>query len=131
MALAQGGINPWLTAVLFVGGLIGVRAIAVGVGVTGSAGDLWSALGGIVAAIVATALVSRRVLLLTDRGVVVLEYGRFGGVKPTRVLARLPLGTGIGSLSGLWARIELGGERLWVHKKWQGAAAAFTGVGAE
>ncbi|MCT9078511.1 hypothetical protein [Streptomyces fulvoviolaceus] len=63
---------------------------------------------------------------MTDRSVVVLEYGRFGAVKPTRVLARPPLGTEIGPLSGTWARIELAGERLWVHKKWHGDAAAFT-----
>ncbi|MFC8512397.1 hypothetical protein [Streptomyces sp. NPDC057257] len=64
-------------------------------------------------------------VLVTDRAVVVLEYGRFGGVKPTRVLARLPQGTPIGPMSGTWARIELAGERLWVHKKWHEDAAAF------
>ncbi|AZP17493.1 hypothetical protein EJC51_16010 [Streptomyces aquilus] len=44
------------------------------------------------------------------------------------VIARLPQGTRIGPMSGTWAQIELAGERLWVHKKWQGDAAAFTPV---
>ncbi|MFJ3302383.1 hypothetical protein ACIPSA_04545 [Streptomyces sp. NPDC086549] len=123
--LAQGGINPWAQVVFFLPGLIGTRILAdaAGAGVAGAA--LFGALGGVLGAAVAAPLISRRVVLVTDRGVVVLEYRRFGGVKPTRVIARLPQDTVIGPLSGTWAKIELAGERLWVHKKWHGAAAVF------
>ncbi|MFG2935182.1 hypothetical protein [Streptomyces sp. NPDC048282] len=60
----------------------------------------------------------------TDRGWDVLEYGRFGGVKPTKVIRRLPQSAGIWTLSGTWAQTELAGERLWVHKKWHWDASA-------
>lgn len=125
--LAQGGINPWAQVGFFLAGLIGVRVVVVAAGAESGLGALGGALGGLVGAAVAMALTTRRVVLVTDRGVVVLEYGRFGGVKPTKVIARLPRGTGIGALSGTWAQTELAGERLWVHKKWHGDAAAFAG----
>ncbi|MGI5413874.1 hypothetical protein ACQEV9_44620 [Streptomyces chartreusis] len=123
--LAQGGINPWLQVVFFVVGLIGVRIAFNAVGADGVLGIFYGVLGGAAGALVAGALTSRRVVLVTDRSVVVLAYGRFGGVKPSRLAARLPRDTRIGPLSGTWAPIELGGERLWVHKKWHGDAAAF------
>jgi hypothetical protein len=127
---AQGGISPWLQTVFFLAGAIGARFAFAAVGAAGAFDGLWIVLGAVVGALLANAFISRRVVLVTDRAVVVLEYGRFAvTVKPTRVLARLPLGTGIGPLSGIWARIELGGERLWVHKKWHRNAAAFTSAG--
>ncbi|MET7484711.1 hypothetical protein [Streptomyces sp. NPDC005538] len=125
--LAQGGINPWAQVGFFLVGLIGVRVVAVAAGASSGGGALLGALGGLVGMTVAMALTTRRVVLATDRGLVVLEYGRFGGVKPSGVVARLPKGTGIGTLSGTWARTELAGERLWVHKKWHGDAVAFAG----
>jgi hypothetical protein len=126
VVIAQGGINPWLQVVFFMVGVIGVRVVASVVGAAGG-GVLWGALGGLAGAVLASAFISRRVVLGTDRSVVVLEYGRFGAVKPTRLLARLPEGTAIGPLAGTWARIELAGERLWVHKKWHGDAARVAG----
>ncbi|MEU6380314.1 hypothetical protein [Streptomyces sp. NPDC046909] len=117
VVFAQGGINPWFQVVFFLVALIGLRIVTGGL--------LGGALGGLAGALLVNAFITRRLVLVTDRAVVVLEYGQFGGVKPKRVLARLPMGTGIGPLSGTWAQIELGGERLWVHKKWHEAAGAF------
>jgi hypothetical protein len=124
VVLAQGGINPWLQGALFLSGLIGARFVVAAWDGPGVFDLLWSVLGGVGGAVLANAFISRRVVLLTDRGVLVLEYGRFSGVKPTRLLARLPLDTPIGPLSGLWARTELAGERLWVHRRWHGNATA-------
>lgn len=126
MVLAQGGINPWLQSVFFLSGLIGARFAVVSWSGAGGFDLLWSVLGAMGGAFLANAFISRRVVLLTDRGVVVLEYGRFSGVRPTRLLARLPSGTALGPLSGLWARTELAGERLWIHRRWHGSVAAPT-----
>lgn len=125
--LAQGGINPWAQGGFPLVGLIGVRAVAIAAGASSVVGALGGVLGALAGAVIAAALTTRRVLIATDRGVVVLEYGRFGGAKPTKVVARLPQGTAIGSLSGTWAQTELAGERLWVHKKWHGDAAVPVG----
>ncbi len=125
--LAQGGINPWAQVGFPLVGLIGVRAVAVAAGASSGVGALGGVLGALVGAVIAAALTTRRVVLATDRGLVVLEYGRFGGVKPTKVIARLPQGTAIGTLSGTWAQTELAGERLWVHKKWHGDTAVPAG----
>jgi hypothetical protein len=125
--LAQGGVTPWAQVGFPLVGLIGVRTVAVAAGATGGVGALGGVLGALIGAVVAAAVTTRRVVLATDRGVVVLEYGRFGGVRPTKVIARLPLGTEIRALSGTWAQTELGGERLWVRTKWHGEAVAFAG----
>lgn len=121
VVLAQGGLNPWWQNVFFLSGLVGARFAITSWGGSGLFDLLRSLLGALAGAFLATLFISRRVVLMTDRGVVVLEYGRFGGVQPTRVRARLPLGTGLGRLSGLWARTELAGERLWVHRRWHHA----------
>ncbi|MFJ9243070.1 polymorphic toxin-type HINT domain-containing protein [Streptomyces sp. NPDC101776] len=125
--LAQGGINPWAQVGFPPVGLIGVRAVAVAAGASGGVGALGGVLGALAGAMIAAVLTTRRVVLATDRGLVVLEYGRFGGVQPSKVIARLPKETAIGALSGTWAQTELAGERLWVHKKWQGDTAVPVG----
>lgn len=127
VVLAQGGINPRLRIVFFMVAAVGVRVLLTAMGeAEGAAGLLGGFLGGLAGAFLANGFTTRRGVLVTDRNVVVLEYGRFAGVRPIRVIARLPQGTRIGPMSGTWAPIELAGERLWVHKKWQGVAAAFT-----
>ena len=125
VVLAQGGISPWWQAVFFVAAVVAIRLAVGSAELAELSGVPWGIATGLIGAVASSAFFSRRVVLLTDRAVVVLEYGRFGPVKPRRVLARLPLGTGIGPLSGLWARTEVAGERLWVHRRWHGDAAAF------
>src|SRR4051812_20038234 len=123
--LAQGGIKPSASVWIVLTGLLGTRTLASAAGAGNWQAALWGWLGAMAVAAVTTCLTTRRVVLVTDRNVVLLEYGRLGGVKPRRVIARLPQGTRIGPLSGTWAQIELAGERLWVHRKWHGDAAAF------
>lgn len=60
-----------------------------------------------------TSLYPRRVVLATDRGVVVLAGGRYR-FGPKRVLDRFDLETRIGPLRGLWLEARLGERRLYV-----------------
>ncbi|MFF5492580.1 hypothetical protein [Streptomyces aquilus] len=124
--VAQGGINPRFQIAFLMAAFIGVQILSDAMGLAGNAGILMGALGGVAGGLLANGFITRRAVSVTDQDVVVLAYGRFGGARPTRVAARLPQGTRIGPMSGTWAQIELAGERLWVHKKWQGDAAAFT-----
>jgi hypothetical protein len=60
-----------------------------------------------------TSAYKRRVILATDRALVVLNCGRYR-FTPRGVSARLDLETRIGPLMGLFQRIELDGRRLYV-----------------
>jgi hypothetical protein len=64
-------------------------------------------------ALVYTGSYKRRILLATDRSLVVLAGGRFR-FTPRSVLSRLDLETRIGPLQGLFLRTEVDGRRLYV-----------------
>ncbi len=68
-------------------------------------------------------MVKRRVVAVTDQNVVVLG-ATFNGTKPTQVLHRLPRATPIGPTKGIWSRIQLGGDTMWVHAKFRKEIAA-------
>jgi hypothetical protein len=127
-ALAQGGVHPRFQIVFILAGGAGLRYAVGADGKGGWAEMLWSAVGAVTAGLLTHALTKRRAVLVTDRSVVVLECSRFRGGKPTRVRARLPSDTKIGTPSGTWTLIEPAGERLWVHEKWHGNPAAFVPV---
>lgn len=57
------------------------------------------------------------VFAVTDRRILVFRAGFFAPSKVTDVTATLPRETKFGPVSGLWSRIELGGTRYWVHKR--------------
>lgn len=61
--------------------------------------------------------VKRRVIAVTDRAIVVIRSGSWSGTSAQEVLARLPRNTPLGPVSGLWAKVVLNGERMWVHKR--------------
>ncbi|MDQ1375822.1 MAG: hypothetical protein QOJ09_3160 [Actinomycetota bacterium] len=61
--------------------------------------------------------VKRRIIVVTDRAIVVLAAGAWTGTNPKSLVTRLPRQTRLGPLSGLWGRIELGGQKMWVHKR--------------
>jgi len=60
-----------------------------------------------------TSAYKRRVILATDRALVIVNCGRYR-FTPCSVLARLDLETRIGPLKGLFQRIELDGRRMYV-----------------
>jgi hypothetical protein len=72
-------------------------------------------------------LVKRRIVAVTDRGIVVFE-ANFNGTNPTKVLTRLPRGTRIGDVSGIWAKVSLANEKLYVHKRFHSDVRAADGV---
>jgi hypothetical protein len=97
------GINRWI-------GLAIAAAVAFGFTV---AVKLNPILGAIVLMLVFTRLYARRLIVATDRGVVVLAGGlwRF---TPTKLLDRLNLETRIGPLHGIWMETQLNGRRLFI-----------------
>jgi hypothetical protein len=71
--------------------------------------------------------VKRRIVAVTTHGVLVLG-ATFNGTKPTGVINRLPRGTRIGPAKGVWAPISLGGEKNWVHRRFQKDVEAADGA---
>jgi hypothetical protein len=57
------------------------------------------------------------IVVVTDRAVVVLRAGKLRPSVPKAPLQRLPRSTRLGPVSGLWGKVQLGGERYWVHKR--------------
>ncbi|MEY2475979.1 MAG: hypothetical protein QOG87_1294 [Actinomycetota bacterium] len=68
--------------------------------------------------------VKRRIVVVTDRGIVLLRAGAWTGTSPKEFVGRLPRQTRIGPLSGLWGKTELGGTKMWVHKRFHKDVAA-------
>jgi hypothetical protein len=66
--------------------------------------------------------VKRQIIVATDRSVLVLKAG-FSGTSPKEVLQRLPRTTHIGPVKGLWAKVELGGQKLYIHKRFHSDVA--------
>jgi hypothetical protein len=56
-----------------------------------------------------------KIVVVTDRGIVVLKAGKLVPSKPKAVEARGPQVT-LGPVKGLWAKIHLG-EKMYVHKR--------------
>jgi hypothetical protein len=67
-----------------------------------------------------------RIIAVTDRAVLVFD-ANFGS-KPKRLLARLPRGTRIGPVTGVWAKTQLNGEKLYVHRRFHKDVEAADGV---
>ena len=95
--IAQGGMTPWVANL-----------------------PLFGALG----ALVLQSWVSRRIIAVTNREVMVIEAGKFAATSPKRVMARLPRQTTIGPVRGVWAKVRLGDEVMWVHRRFHGDVAA-------
>lgn len=68
-----------------------------------------------------------RVVVVTDRRILICRSGRFRMTPVKEVLRELPRATRIGPASGLWWRSESLGERLYVHKRFHKDVAAADG----
>jgi hypothetical protein len=73
-----------------------------------------------------------RVVVVTDRRILVCRSGRFRTTPVKEVVAELPRSTRIGPASGLWYKCETLGDRLYIHKRFHkdvaAADAAVSGV---
>jgi hypothetical protein len=58
-----------------------------------------------------------RVVVATDRRIVVFQTGRWGMTRIEGVTAQSRRHTRIGPAKGLWYRVDCLGERLYVHKR--------------
>jgi hypothetical protein len=84
-------------------------ALAVGLGISYFIGLL----GIVFMWLVFTRLYSRRVILATDRNLVILGCGRWR-FTPKVLLDRLDIETRIGPLKGLWMQSRLPGRRIYI-----------------
>ena len=114
---AQGGRNPLLIGIPAIVAVI-VAAIA-GTSAGGLSGGLLATiLGGVVVLVLASLFITRRIVVVTKWGVVVLA-ANWSGAKPTGVLVRLPRQTLIAAPQGNRRPIVLGGEKLWVNRRFR------------
>jgi hypothetical protein len=60
---------------------------------------------------------SYRVVVVTDRRILVCRSGRFRATPVKEIVGEFPRATRIGPASGLWYRCETFRERLYVHKR--------------
>ncbi|RPF30086.1 hypothetical protein EDD96_6645 [Streptomyces sp. Ag109_G2-6] len=66
-----------------------------------------------------------RCVAVTQSAIYVLESSKLsGGAKPRSLVATLPRHTQLGPVSGRWGRLNLLGERHWVHKRFHEEVAA-------
>jgi hypothetical protein len=61
---------------------------------------------------------SYRVVVVTDRRILVCQSGRFRSTTVNEVAEELPRETRIGPATGLWYRCDTLGERLYIHKRY-------------
>ena len=109
MIKALAGMNRWLA--------LGLAAIiGLGVSLLLSSFGFGPIVGVLVLFVVFTRLYARRLILVTDRAVVLLAGSRFT-FKPTAVLDRLPVDTPLGPLQGLWPQLQLGTHKLYVSAR--------------
>lgn len=99
---------------------VGVLVIAVGRPLLGELFDnvLLGGLLGLLLGAAAAMLGTYRVIVWTDRRTLLLHRSRWSSTGGLRVRVVLPKGVDLGALSGTYARVELGGEKLWVHKNY-------------
>ncbi|MFF3562142.1 hypothetical protein ACFYXS_19090 [Streptomyces sp. NPDC002574] len=69
--------------------------------------------------------ITYRCVAVTRDAVYVLESSKLsGGARPQSLVATLPRRTRLGPVSGRWGRMDLLGERHWVHQRFHREVAA-------
>jgi hypothetical protein len=106
---ALAGMNRWLALLL-------AAIIGLGVSLLLSSFGFGPIVGVLVLVVVFTRLYARRLILVTDRAVVLLAGSRFT-FKPTALIDRLPIDTPLGPLKGLWLELLLGPHKLYVSAR--------------
>jgi hypothetical protein len=72
-----------------------------------------------------------RVVVVTDRRILVCHSGRFRVTPVTSIVRELPRATKIGPAHGFWYRCDALGERLYIHKRFhKDVTAADAAVGS-
>ena len=108
MLPAQGGLHPF-TMLLLAVLVLDPRSWVMGVTITV-----------VVFAIVAVLTTARyRVIAITSDDVLLLRARGWRPAKPVELLDRSPRTTKFEVRSQFWSQIEVAGERLWVHKRFQ------------
>ena len=63
-------------------------------------------------------------IAVTDRRIAVFKASAFAPAKPKELLASYPRETTLNRTGGTWGKIELGGTRYWVHRRFKKDIAA-------
>jgi hypothetical protein len=64
------------------------------------------------------------VIAVTDRRIAVFKASAFTPAKPKELLAAYPRETKLTRTGGTWGKIQLGGTRYWVHRRFKKDIAA-------
>jgi hypothetical protein len=64
------------------------------------------------------------VIVVTDRRILVLKASAMAPTKPKEVLGTFPRETQFGPVSGVYAKIHLGGTQYYVHRRFHGDVKA-------
>jgi hypothetical protein len=59
-----------------------------------------------------------RIVAVTDDAIYVMDSSKLK-LAPKQIIATLPRSTRIGPVSGLWTRVQLGDERVWINKRFR------------
>lgn len=82
-------------------------------------------LAGAIGALIYFFVAKYRVVVVTDRSIVLLNAGAFVPTKPKGVFARLPRNTQLGPYEAkVWGKVVLGDTRHWVHRRFKGDVEA-------
>jgi len=77
-------------------------------------------LAGAFGAIIYAFFAKYRVVVVTDRGILLLKAGAFAPAKPKGLEQRLPRNGRLGPFQGkVWGKVQIGGERHWVHRRFR------------
>jgi len=82
-------------------------------------------LAGAFGALIYMFIAKYRIVVATDRALILLKAGAFAPMKPTELLQRLPRNIRLGPYEGkIWGKVQIGGERHFVHRRFRGDVEA-------
>jgi hypothetical protein len=82
-------------------------------------------LGGAIGAVVYAFVAKFRIIVATDRSIIVMRASWYRPKTPQEVLERLPRDTRLGPFEGkVWGKVHVAGERHWVHRLYRSEVTA-------